>query len=314
MNILITGGAGFIGSSLADKLVYDNKIVVVDNFNNYYSPEIKEKNVAHNLNNPNYKLYRVDICNTENLKKVFEENKIDFVVHIAASAGVRASIENPELFVKSNIEGTLNILELMREFDIKKLVFASSSSVYGNCNKEKFSEDLNVSRPISPYAATKSACEQLIYTYSKLYNINALCLRLFTVYGPRQRPDLAISKFTDLIKQGKSIPFYGNGETYRDYTYIDDILDGIISAINYDQTPYEIINLGGGEHITLTDMVKTLENILGKKAILEHLPMQKGDVIRTSADLTKAKKLLGFEPKTKFVDGIKNFVEWMNIN
>ena len=312
MNILITGGAGFIGSNLAEKLIKDHNIIVIDNFNDYYSPAIKENNIKEILKNPKYKLYRADVRNIEEIKPVFSENSIDCVVHIAASAGVRASIKEPDLFIKNNICATVNVLELMKDFNVKKLVFASSSSVYGNCKAEKFSEDLKITEPISPYAATKSACEQFIYTFSKLYDIQAVCLRFFTVYGRRQRPDLAISKFVNLIKQDKPIPVYGDGTTFRDYTYIDDILSGIKSAIYYNKTPYEIINLGGGEPVTLIDMIKTIEQVLGKKAQIEWLPMQAGDVIKTSADRTKAKNLLNFEPKTKFIDGIKAYTEWAN--
>lgn len=309
--ILITGGAGFIGSTLADVLLKENnKVIVIDNFNSYYSPALKEKNISHNLANPNYKLYRNDICDKDSVEKIFEENNIDCVVHIAASAGVRASINNPELFVQSNIAGTINILEAMRKNNVKKIVFASSSSVYGNCKAEKFSEDLKVTEPISPYAATKSACEQFLYTYSKLYDIQSICLRFFTVFGPRQRPDLAIRKFIELIEQDKSIPVYGDGTTMRDYTYIDDIVSGIISAIKYDKTPYEIINLGGGSPVTLNEMIETIEKVLCKKAKIDRLPMQPGDVDKTVSDITKAKSLLLYEPNTTFEKGIRKFIEW----
>ena len=311
MNILITGGAGFIGSTLADVLLKENnKVIVIDNFNDYYSPALKEKNISHNLANPNYKLYRNDICDRAAVEKIFEENNIDCVVHIAASAGVRASISNPELFVQSNIAGTINILEAMRKNNVKKIVFASSSSVYGNCKAEKFSEDLKVTEPISPYAATKSACEQFLYTYSKLYDIQSTCLRFFTVFGPRQRPDLAIRKFIELIEQDKPIPVYGDGTTMRDYTYIDDIVSGIISAIKYDKTPYEIINLGGGSPVTLNEMIETIEKVLGKNAKIDRLPMQPGDVDKTVSDITKAKSLLRYEPNTTFEKGIRKFIEW----
>lgn len=310
MNILITGGAGFIGSTLADRLINENKIIVIDNFNDYYDPKIKENNIKTNINNPNYKLYRGDICDENLVNKIFNEDKIDCVVHIAARAGVRPSLENPLECIKTNIYGTTNILDKMQKTNVKKLVFASSSSVYGNCKAEKFSEDLKVTEPISPYAATKSACEQIIYTYSKLYNIQAICLRFFTVYGPKQRPDLAIRKFTELIEQNKPIPVYGDGTTMRDYTYINDIIDGIVSAINYDKTPYEIINLGGGSPVTLNEMIKTIEDVLGKKAIIERLSMQPGDVDKTVSDITKAKNLLNYNPKTTFKEGIKKFIEW----
>ena len=309
--ILITGGAGFIGSTLADKLIKENnKVIVIDNFNDYYAPALKEKNISHNLANPNYKLYRNDICDKDAVEKIFEKNNIDCVVHIAASAGVRASISNPELFVQSNIAGTINILEAMRKNNVKKIVFASSSSVYGNCKAEKFSEDLKVTEPISPYAATKSACEQFLYTYSKLYDIQSICLRFFTVFGPRQRPDLAIRKFIELIEQDKPIPVYGDGTTMRDYTYIDDIVSGIVSAIKYNKTQYEIINLGGGSPVTLNEMIETIEKVLGKNAKIDRLPMQPGDVDKTVSDITKAKSLLRYEPNTTFEKGIRKFIEW----
>lgn len=311
MNILITGGAGFIGSTLADKLLVEaNKVIVIDNFNDYYSPEIKEGNVRVNLNNPMYKLYRGDICDRELVAKIFRENEIDTVVHIAARAGVRSSLEDPLEYVRSNIDGTINILENMKKYNVKKIVFASSSSVYGNCTAEKFSEDLKVTEPISPYAATKSACEQFLYTYSKLYGIHAICLRFFTVYGPKQRPDLAIRKFIELIEKNEPIPVYGDGSTMRDYTYIDDIVDGICKAIAYDDTPYEIINLGGGSPVTLSQMTEIIENVLNKKAEINRLPMQPGDVNKTVSDISKARKLLGYNPKTSFEEGIRKFVEW----
>ena len=315
MNILITGGAGFIGSTLCDKMLKeDNEVIVIDNFNDYYSPKLKENNIKHNLNNKNYKLYRGDICDKSLLAKIFEENKIDVVVHIAASAGVRPSIDKPLDYVKNNIEGTVNILEVMKENKVKKIVFASSSSIYGNCKEEIFSEDLKVTEPISPYAATKGACEQFLYTYSKLYNIQVVSLRFFTVFGPRQRPDLAIRKFIDLIKENKPIPVYGDGTTIRDYTYVDDIVDGIISAIDYNDTQYEIINLGGGAPVSLNQMIETIEKVLNKKAKIERLPMQMGDVDKTAASITKAKKLLNYNPKTSFERGIIKFIEWEKNN
>lgn len=315
MTVLITGGAGFIGSTLADELLLQNeKIIIIDNFNDYYDPQIKEDNVKNNLNNKNYKLYRGDICDRALVKELFENNQIDKVVHIAARAGVRPSLKDPLEYIRSNIDGTVNILENMQRNNVKNLVFASSSSVYGNCKAEKFSEDLKVTEPISPYAATKLACEQIIYTYSKLYGIKSVCLRFFTVFGPKQRPDLAIRKFTELIEQDKPIPVYGNGTTMRDYTFIEDVVCGIISAIEYDKTLYEIINLGGGSPVTLTQMIETIENVLGKKAIIERLPMQAGDVDKTVSDITKARKLLNYNPKTSFEEGIKKFVEWKRNN
>jgi len=311
MNILITGGAGFIGSTLTEKLLSQNyKVFAIDNFNDFYNPQIKEDNVKNFLQNNNYKLFRGDICDTDLINKIFSENHIDCVIHIAANAGVRPSLENPIRYVRTNIEGTVNILEQMRLHNIKKIIFASSSSVYGNCTAEKFSEDLKVTEPISPYAATKSACEQFLYTYSKIYGINTICLRFFTVFGPKQRPDLAIRKFIELIEQNKPIPVFGDGTTIRDYTYIDDIIDGILKAIDYNKTPYEIINLGGGSPVTLNQMIETIEKVLGKKAEINRLPMQPGDVNKTISDITKAKQLLGYNPKTTFEDGIRKFVQW----
>lgn len=310
--ILITGGAGFIGSHLADKLLgYGNNIIVVDNMNNFYSPSIKQKNIEHNLTNERYCFYKVDIENINEIENIFKKNKIDTVVHLAARAGVRPSIDNPESYVKTNILGTVNILELMKKYEIKKMVFASSSSVYGNCPENIFSETLKISEPISPYAATKSACEQFCYTYHKLYGINIVALRFFTVYGPRQRPDLAIHKFARLIKQEKPIPVFGDGLTKRDYTYIDDIIQGVISAIEYNKTGYEIINLGGGEPVTLNRMIEELEKYLHKKAIINRMPMQKGDVDKTVSDITKAEKLLNYHPETSFTEGIKKFTDWL---
>lgn len=314
MQILITGGAGFIGSMLVDRLINDdnNKIFVVDNFNDYYDPKIKEQNIKHNLYNKNYILHRLDICDKEGIERIFKENAIDLVIHLAARAGVRPSLQDPIEYVRSNIEGTINLLENMKNSHNAKMIFASSSSVYGNCTADKFSENLNLSKPISPYAATKLACEQLLYTYSYLYKISVICLRFFTVYGPRQRPDLAIRKFIELIQKDEPIQMYGDGTSMRDYTYIDDILDGICSAIKYKSPPpyYEIINLGGGSPINLKQMIETIESVLNKKAEIVKLPMQLGDVNKTISDISKAKKLLNYEPKINFELGIKKFLEW----
>ncbi len=311
MKALITGGAGFIGSTLADKLLAEgHEVIVVDNFSDYYDVKLKWQNVAANMNNPHYKLYVTDIENKTALRKVFEENNIDCVVHFAGRAGVRPSIEMPEEYVKANILGAVHVFELMKDFGVKKIVFASSSSVYGNCKAEKFSEDLNVREPISQYAASKSADEQFAYTYSKLYGINVVCLRFFTVYGPRQRPDLAIRKFIELIEQDKPIQMYGDGSSMRDYTYVDDIVAGVRAAMDYDKTAYEIINIGGSSPVTLRQMIATIEKVLGKKAKIEQLPMQKGDVDKTVSDISKAARLLGYAPQTSFEEGIQKFVKW----
>lgn len=312
MIYLITGVAGFIGSNLLDKLLINknNIIIGIDNLNDFYNPSIKRKNIEHNLKNNNFHFYNIDLLDTNELNKVFENHKIDSIVHLAGYGGVRPSIENPKLYIDNNIVATLNVLECMKNYNIKKMVYASSSSVYGNSKESIFTETLNVSEPISPYAMTKKACEELCYTYHKLYNIDVIALRFFTVYGKRQRPDLAISKFTKLILENKSIPVFGEGNTIRDYTYIDDIVSGITSAIEYNKTSYEIINLGGGDPVSLTRMIETIENVLNKKAIIERLSMQKGDVDKTAADISKAKKLLNYNPSTSFEEGIRKFISW----
>lgn len=334
---LVTGGAGFIGSHLVEKLLKNgNKVINVDNFNEFYNYNIKVKNVLDStgkiqknddgeikvnelqdlkklVDSENYILEIVDITNMEILEEVFQRNKIDTVIHLAAMAGVRPSIEKPLLYEKVNIRGTMNILELINKYNIKKFICASSSSVYGNNEKVPFSEKDNVDRAISPYAATKKSCEIIGHSYHHLYDIDTIMLRFFTVYGPRQRPDLAIHKFTKAIIEEKEIPFYGDGTTQRDYTYIDDIIDGVLKSIIYlekNKNIYEIINLGESETISLRKMVKTLENEIGKKAVLKKLSMQSGDVNRTFADISKAKELIGYDPKTKFEEGIKKFVNW----
>ncbi len=312
MIILITGGAGFIGSTLADKLLSDgNKVIVIDNFDDNYDIKLKEKNISHNLANPNYKLYRGDICDKKFINEVFKKEKPDVVVHLASCVSVRNSFKCPEKYLKTNILGTLNILEVMKNNNIKKIVFASSSSVYGNCRAEKFRENLKTYQPISIYAMTKLSCEQLLYTYCTNYNINTVCLRLFTVFGPRQRPDLAIRKFTQNILNNKPVEIYGDGTSCRNYTYIDDVISGICSAISYDKTPFEIINIGGDRSVTLNDVVKTISKVLNKEPKIKKLPKQIGDVERTVCDNSKAEKLLNYTPQTSFEDGIKNFIKWM---
>lgn len=311
---LITGGAGFIGSTLADRLLEEgNKVIVIDNFNDFYDPKIKESNVKHNLNNKNYKLERIDIRNKEEVYRVFEHNKIDNIMHLAAMAGVRPSIENPVLYQEVNCMGSQNILEAMKKYEVKNIVFASSSSVYGNTKTVPFKETDIVDYAISPYAATKKANEVMCHVYHKLYNFNVILLRFFTVYGERQRPDLAINKFTRLIMNGEPIPVFGDGTTSRDYTYIQDIIDGIIKSFKYieeNDDVYEILNLGESEPITLNKMIETIEEALGKEAIINRLPMQPGDVNRTYADISKAKKLIGYEPKVNFKEGICKFIKW----
>lgn len=315
MVVLITGGAGFIGSTLAEKLLNaGERVITIDNFDNYYDILLKKHNIATQINHPNYQLYTIDILDKEKLEDVFKNNKIDVVVHLAGCVGVRNSFENPAKYLRVNINGTINILEKMRKYSINKMVFASSSSVYGNRKENTFKECITDLIPISPYAVTKLLGEKIIYKYTQSFNMNAVCLRLFTVYGPRQRTDLAIRKFTDFIINNKAVSLYGEGSTIRDYTNIDDVISGIISAMKYDNTPYEIINLGGNHPIKLTDVIKTIEKTLNKKALVKYYPMQKGDVERTSADITKAHALLNYYPKTSFDKGMENFIKWYYIN
>lgn len=311
---LITGGAGFIGSTLADKLLKrKNKVLVIDNFCDFYDPRLKEENVKHNLENPNYKLYRIDIRDYGDVQKVFNDNKIDCVIHLAAMAGVRPSIDNPLYYQAVNCVGTQNILEAMKKANVTKLVMASSSSVYGNCDKVPFREDFIVDYAISPYAATKKANEVMTHVYHKLYNFNVIMLRFFTVYGPRQRPDLAINKFTKLMLNNEEIPMFGDGSTSRDYTFVDDIVDGIIRSIDYvssNDDVYEIINLGNSSPVSLKEMIDEIGKVVHKTPIIKQLPMQPGDVNKTYADISKAQRMLGYNPKTSFHDGLEAFYKW----
>ena len=311
-NILVTGGAGFIGSHLVDNLLEttDAQVCVVDNFNDFYSPAVKLANLAASGGNSRLKIYQTDICDREGLREVFSVGEFDTIVHLAAYAGVRPSLLNPKLYTDVNVGGTLNLLELANEFDVKQFVFGSSSSVYGiNC-KIPFSETDTIQQPISPYAATKAAGELLCHTFSHLYDIRTICLRFFTVYGARQRPDLAIHKFSKLIYEEKPIPVFGDGTTRRDYTYVDDIIQGVCAAIDYDKSDYEVFNLGESQTVELTNLIELLEENLDKKAVINRQPMQPGDVPMTYADISKARDLLGYNPKTKIENGIPKFVEW----
>lgn len=313
-NILITGGAGFIGSHLVDVLLNENvwQVTVVDDFNDFYPPHIKRRNIKHHLTNSNYMLYEADIRDAEKLHEIFTAKKFDVIVHLAARAGVRPSLADPKLYVETNINGTVNLLESAKEFGIKQFVFASSSSVYGINAKIPFSEDDKIFQPISPYAATKAAGELLCHTYSHLYDIRTVCLRFFTVYGARQRPDLAIYKFAKLISENKPIPVFGDGKTRRDYTYIDDIICGVRSAIDYSATRHEVFNLGESETVELGELIQLIEKHLGKKAVIDRKPFQAGDVPQTFSDITKAKSLLNYQPATKIDDGIRKFIEWFS--
>lgn len=310
MKILVTGGAGFIGSNLVGKLLADGHYVVCfDNFNSFYDPNIKERNIAEFKNSDRFELVRGDIMDTELLGSVFSNAQgLDAVVHLAARAGVRPSIKDPGLYVDVNVQGTVNILEQMRCHGIKRCIFASSSSVYG-VNKAPFCETDPVFSPVSPYAATKIAGESMCRVYSQLYGIKTVCLRFFTVYGPRQRPEMAIHKFTRLIDQGKSIDVYGNGQSSRDYTYVDDIVEGVVRCLELESS-YEIINLGNSHPTSLIDLIRNIEDRVGKKANLRFVADQAGDVPVTYADTSKAEKLLGFAPKVCLGEGLDRFISY----
>jgi len=310
--IFITGGAGFIGSHLVDRLLNEDSwdITVADDLNDFYSPEIKKQNISVHLTHPNYKFIEADIRDPGALKAIFDQNDFDVIVHLAARAGVRPSLSQPKLYAETNINGTLNLLELARDFEVKQFVFGSSSSVYGINEKVPFAEDDRIFQPISPYAATKAASELLCHTYTHLFGIRTVCLRFFTVYGARQRPDLAIHKFSRLIADGKPIQVFGDGTTRRDYTYIDDIIQGVRASIDYDGSMHEVFNLGESETTELRTLIELIETNLGQKAVIDRQPMQPGDVPITFADISKAKRLLGYNPQTKIADGIPKFVEW----
>jgi UDP-glucuronate 4-epimerase len=310
--ILVTGGAGFIGSHLVDKLLSEGswRVTVIDDFNDFYSPEIKRANIGAHLGDSNYRLIEADIRDDAKLAGIFAETKFEVIVHLAARAGVRPSLEEPKLYAETNINGTVNLLELAREHGIKQFVFGSSSSVYGVNDKVPFAEDDPIFQPISPYAATKAAGELICHTYSHLFGIRCVCLRFFTVYGARQRPDLAIHKFSRLITDGAPIQMFGDGSARRDYTYVDDIIQGVRAAIDYDGSIYEVVNLGESQTTTLSELIELIETSLGQKAVIDRQPDQPGDVPATFADIAKARRLLGYDPTTKIADGIPKFVEW----
>ena len=311
-NILITGGAGFIGSHLVDHLLAQGlwRVTVVDDFNDFYDPSIKLENVKSHRSNPNFELVEADIRDPAALRRAFTETNFECIVHLAARAGVRPSLKEPHLYLETNVNGAMNLLELARSSGTKQFIFDSSSSVYGLNNKVPFSEDDPIFNPISPYAATKAAGELICHSYAHLYGMRIVCLRFFTVYGARQRPDLAIHKFAKLISAGKPIPVFGDGTTRRDYTYIDDIIAGVRAAIDYHQSKYEIINLGESRTVELRELISLLEDALGHRAEIDWQPSQPGDVPQTFADITKARRLLGYNPQTQIEDGIKRFVEW----
>jgi UDP-glucuronate 4-epimerase len=311
-NVLVTGGAGFIGSHLCERLLSEGvRVICLDNFDSFYDPNIKIRNVERvKKKSPElFELVTGDIRNPEHLKGIFQENQIDFVVHLAARAGVRPSISDPLLYQDVNIRGTIVLLESCKAHGIKNFIFASSSSVYGENQRVPFTEkDLDI-QPISPYGATKRAGELLCYSYHHLYGMNIACLRIFTAYGPRQRPEMAIHKFTRMIDRGETIPIYGDGSSRRDYTYIDDLVDGILAVIHYHRG-FEIYNLGESQTTSLKELIRLIEEAFPKKANVEMLDPQPGDVSVTYADITKAKRMLKYQPKVKMKEGIKRFVEW----
>jgi UDP-glucuronate 4-epimerase len=310
MKVLITGAAGFIGSHLSERLLDDGLMVVgLDNFDDFYNPQIKRQNIRGCLKNKNFKLIEADIRDSAAVDKTVGGG-IEIIVHLAAKAGVRPSIEKPLLYADVNINGTMVLLEAAKKHKVNKFIFGSSSSVYGNNKKVPFSERDSVDFPISPYAATKKAGELICHTYHHLYGISITPLRFFTVYGPRQRPDLAIHKFAKLIEQGKPIPVYGDGAMMRDFTYIDDIIDGTVAAMN-KCTGFSIYNLGKSRPISVNDLIAEIEKALGKKAVKQYLPSQPGDVERTFADVTKAINELGYKPNTTIPDGLAKFVQWL---
>jgi len=310
---LVTGGAGFIGSHLCQRLLRDGYgVVCLDNFDPFYDPAIKQRNLEEikaTAGEREFQMVEGDIRDKGLLEDLFRRSSFDAVIHLAARAGVRPSIQQPILYEAVNVTGTLNLLEVCREFGVNDLVFGSSSSVYGRNDKVPFSEDDRLEAMISPYAVTKRVGELFCYTYHHLYGLNISCLRFFTVYGPRQRPEMAIHKFTRLIHQGETIPLYGDGTSRRDYTYIDDIIEGIIGAV-HNLRGYDVFNLGESQTVPLRELISLIEDALGKKAAVEELPDQPGDVPITYADVSRARRLLGYDPRVDIEEGVERFVRW----
>lgn len=308
MQILVTGGAGFIGSALASRFsAAGHRVVVLDNFNEYYDAKLKRDRVTHLL--PNTPVYFTDITNKAALKALFAQYQFDVVCHLAAQAGVRYSVEAPEVYVQSNVLGTQMLLEVMKDFGVKRMVYASTSSAYGITTDSPFQEAAAADRPVSVYAATKRSAEMLAHSYNQQYGIETTALRFFTVYGPWSRPDMAMLKFAEKMAKGEPIDIYNHGNMKRDFTYIDDIVEGFVSAVE-KPLGYEVINLGNGSPVKLLDFVEELEKQLGVSAEKNMMPMQQGDVFETYADITKAQQLLGYEPKTSFRDGVAVFARW----
>jgi len=309
MRILVTGGAGFIGSHLVEKLLsLGHNVAILDDFNDFYDPGIKRQNIAAVAKD--IAIHHLDLRDRGTVRNLFHREKFEAIAHLAARAGVRPSIQNPQLYYGTNVDGTLHLLDAARVTGVERFIFASSSSVYGNSKTIPFSEDRQLIQTLSPYGATKIAGEFLCSTYSHLYGIRVVALRYFTVYGPRQRPDLAIHQFTQKIHAGKPIDQFGDGTTRRDYTYIDDIIQGTMAAFKYDGPTFDIFNLGESETIQLRDLIAGIENALGEKAKINRLPEQPGDMPVTYADISKARKLLGYNPSTRLSDGLPRFIEW----
>ena len=309
MRILVTGGAGFIGSHLVEKLLTSgHEVAILDDFNDFYDPQIKRENIA--AVSRDAAVHPVDLRDSAAVRNLFHQKKFEAIAHLAARAGVRPSILHPQLYYDTNVNGTLHLLDAGRVTGVERFIFASSSSVYGISKTVPFSEDQHLTQTISPYAATKIAGEFLCSTFSHLYQMRVVALRYFTVYGPRQRPDLAIHQFTRKIYAGQPIDQFGDGSTRRDYTYIDDIIQGTVAALDYGGPLFDIFNLGENETIQLKDLIATIENALGKKAKINRLPEQPGDVPLTYADIAKARKLLGYDPSTRLSDGLPRFIDW----
>jgi len=309
MRILVTGGAGFIGSHLVEKLLsLGHDVAILDDFNDFYDPQIKRQNIAAVAKD--VAIHHLDLRDSGAVRNLFHREKFEAIAHLAARAGVRPSIQNPQLYYDTNVDGTLHLLDAAHVTGVERLIFASSSSVYGNSKTVPFSEDRQLIQTLSPYGATKIAGESLCSTYSHLYGMRVVALRYFTVYGPRQRPDLAIHQFTRRIHAGKPIDQFGDGTTRRDYTYIDDIIQGTMAALKYDGPMFDIFNLGENETIQLRDLIAGIENALGEKAKINRLPEQPGDMPVTYADISKARKLLGYNPSTRLSDGLPRFIEW----
>lgn len=310
-HVLVTGGAGFIGSHVVDSLLADGySVTVLDNFDAFYPRTVKERNIAAHRLHSSWRLIEADLCDLDWMRRQLPGD-VDGIIHLAARAGVRPSIQDPTGYQQVNVQGTQNLLELARERGVRQFVFASSSSVYGVNPRVPWCEEDADLRPISPYASTKLSGEFLGRVYSHLYQIRFIALRLFTVYGPRQRPDLAIHKFAELMRSRRPIPMYGDGSTRRDYTFVDDIVGGIRAALAYDRTMFEVVNLGNNRTVTMLEMVSGLERALGLSAVIDCLPEQPGDVSQTWADIEKARALLAYEPRTTYDEGVGRFIEWL---